>query len=1219
MGGGFGEVGEGESPLGRGFLCWGSGGGGGEGVFVVFFAVDDFDVPDGCHIEVAVLGHASAGGDKAAHDDVLFEAAEVVGFTGDGGFGEDFGGFLEGGGGDKGLGGERGFGDTEEEVFGDGGLEAFVDHLAVFVFEGEAFDLFIDEEIGVADLADFNAAEHLANDGFDVFVVDGDALEAVDLLDFVDEEFGECFAAHDFEDVVGVGGAFHEGVASADAVAGVDGEVFAFGDEVFFGFADIGADDEAAFAFGVFTKFDFAFDVGDDGLFFGFAGLEEFRNARQTTGNIFRFRCFAGDFGEGGAGVNDFVFFDEDVGLDGEDVGGEGFGFGFLGVADGDGGAFVGVFELDNDLAGEAGDFVEFLLHGLAFDDVFEFNEAAFFGQNGGREGVPFGECLAFLNNIVFFDFEAGTVDEGVAFAFAGTFDVVDGDFAVAVHDDERAAFALDGVDVVELDATGVAALVGGGFGLHHADAAGVEGAHGELGAGFTDGLRGDDADGFTDVDEATAREVATVAEDADALFCLAGEHGADVDFAQTSLADFIDSDLVDFLVGIDEQVPVLVFDGEEGHSSEDTVTEVFDDFATFDEGFHLNAVEGAAVVFADDGVLGDVDEAAGQVTGVGGFKGGIGETFTRTVGGDEVLEDGESFAEVGADGGLDDFAGGFGHEAAHTGKLTDLGGGATGTGVGHDVDRVKRANFLACAGFGVDDLFGGDPVHHLFGDAFGGLCPDIDDLVIALAFGDETAVVLFPDFLNFGLGLVKDGLFAGGDDHVVHADGDTSAHGFVVADGADVVGHEDGGLVASGAVGHVDELGECFLVEGFVDDLKRKGFGEEFVEEDATDGGVDALAFVADLDGGLEVDLVGVVGDADLIKAGEEPLGGAAFGVFAIATECEGALTGHVVATEDDVLGGADDGRARGGGEDVVGGEEEDTGLHLGFDGEGDVDGHLVAVEVGVKGGADEGVKLDGFAFDEDGFESLDAEAVEGGSAVEEDGVFFDDFVKDVPDFGAFFFDEFFSALDGVDVALLFKLVVNKGFEEFERHLLGQAALVEAQGGADDDDRTTGVVDAFTQEVLAEAALFTLEHVGEGLEGALVGSGDGFAAAAVVEEGIDGFLEHALFVADDDLRSVEFLEAAQAVVAVDDAAVEVVEVAGGEAAAVEGDEGAEVGRDDGDDFEDHPFGAVGGVAAIGAGVGGGAEGLDDLEALGDFFAFGLAGGLFHFGAEVLG
>src|SRR5688500_7681198 len=82
-----------------------------------------------------------------------------------------------------------------------------------------------------------------------------------------------------------------------------------------------------------------------------------------------------------------------------------------------------------------------------------------------------------------------------------------------------------------------------------------------------------------------------------------------------------------------------------------------------------------------------------------------------------------------------------------------------------------------------------------------------------------------------------------------------------------------------------------------------------------------------------------------------------------------------------------------------------------------------------------------------------------------------------------------------------------------------------------------------------------------ERLERTLVGTGDGLAATAVVEERVDGFLEHPPLVADDDLGSVELDQALQPVIAVDDAAVEVVEVRCREAAAVEGDERAEIRR----------------------------------------------------------
>ena len=59
--------------------------------------------------------------------------------------------------------------------------------LPVDLVEPVLLDHLVDQEVGVADLADLHAAEHLPDDDLDVLVVDLDALEAVDLLDLVDQ------------------------------------------------------------------------------------------------------------------------------------------------------------------------------------------------------------------------------------------------------------------------------------------------------------------------------------------------------------------------------------------------------------------------------------------------------------------------------------------------------------------------------------------------------------------------------------------------------------------------------------------------------------------------------------------------------------------------------------------------------------------------------------------------------------------------------------------------------------------------------------------------------------------------------------------------------------------------------------------------------------------------------------------------------------------------
>ena len=272
-------------------------------------------------------------------------------------------------------------------------------------------------------------------------------------------------------------------------------------------------------------------------------------------------------------------------------------------------------------------------------------------------------------------------------------------------------------------------------------------------------------------------------------------------------------------------------------------------------------------------------------------------------------------------------------------------------------------------------------------------------------------------------------------------------------------------------------------------------------------------------------------------------------------------------------------------------------------------MDGHLVAVEVGGEAAADERVDADGVALDEDGLEGLDTHAVERGCTVEQDGVLVDDLFEDVPDFCVAALEHALGGFDGVGEAVVLELADDEGLVELECDLLGQAALVELELGADDDDGARGVVDALAEQVLAEAALLALDHVGETLERAVRRADDGAAAAVVVEQGVDGLLEHPLLVADDHVGRVEVHQLLEAVVAVDDAAVEVVEVAGGEVAALEKDEGAEVRRDDGDDIHDEPGGVVVGLADL----------LYELEALGEVLGLLLRAGCLELVAEGAG
>src|SRR5690606_29882562 len=103
---------------------------------------------------------------------------------------------------------------------------------------------------------------------------------------------------------------------------------------------------------------------------------------------------------------------------------------------------------------------------------------------------------------------------------------------------------------------------------------------------------------------------------------------------------------------------------------------------------------------------------------------------------------------------------------------------------------------------------------------------------------------------------------------------------------------------------------------------------------------------------------------------------------------------------------------------------------------------------------------------------------------------------------------DHTLGALNVLRVAEVDEALDHKRLEQLECHLLGQTTLVELELRADDDDRTTGVVDALSEQVLAEATLLSLEHVAQGLEGTVAGTGDGTTTTTVVEQGVNGLLQ---------------------------------------------------------------------------------------------------------------
>ena len=268
---------------------------------------------------------------------------------------------------------------------------------------------------------------------------------------------------------------------------------------------------------------------------------------------------------------------------------------------------------------------------------------------------------------------------------------------------------------------------------------------------------------------------------------------------------------------------------------------------------------------------------------------------------------------------------------------------------------------------------------------------------------------------------------------------------------------------------------------------------GKGHVEQHAADRGVDqgarldVFAFALqsprggqlDLDAGVRVDRAQRIGQLHLVERGEDH-------ALALAA---GQRHRDVVATHHHVLRRADDRRAVRRAEDVVGRHHQRVGFDLGFDRKRQMDGHLVAVEVGVEALADQRMQLDGVAFHQHRLEGLDAHAVQRGSAIEQHRVIADHLFQDIPYLFVLALEHLLGAFDRVGVAQILQPADDERLEQFQRDLLGQAALVQPQVRADDDHAAGRIIDALAQQVLAEAALLALDHVGQRLERAIAGA----------------------------------------------------------------------------------------------------------------------------------
>ena len=316
----------------------------------------------------------------------------------------------------------------------------------------------------------------------------------------------------------------------------------------------------------------------------------------------------------------------------------------------------------------------------------------------------------------------------------------------------------------------------------------------------------------------------------ANAALAFAGQHRADAHAFDARRVNRLRLDLINLLVGVNQKFLRVggIHDVVAGEPAHETIRNLHHLVLTLEHGGNPDAVRGAAILFLDDHVLRNVHELARHVAGIRRLERGVGQTFAGTVGGNEIFQHRQTFAEVGQNGLLDDFAARLGHEAAQTGQLAHLLLVAARAGIHHQKDGVVF--LLAMVLF--------QRLEHHAGNQIRAVRPDVHDLVVTLAGGDDTLAVLLLDFADLLLRVLDLLIALLGHDHVVNADGHAGLRRLAETNFLELVQHDHGFFLAGKFVAFADQVADVGFLHRLVGEPHLNG--PDFAEHHAAQGGHD-------------------------------------------------------------------------------------------------------------------------------------------------------------------------------------------------------------------------------------------------------------------------------------------------------------------------------------------------------------------------------------------
>ena len=131
----------------------------------------------------------------------------------------------------------------------------------------------------------------------------------------------------------------------------------------------------------------------------------------------------------------------------------------------------------------------------------------------------------------------------------------------------------------------------------------------------------------------------------------------------------------------------------------------------------------------------------------------------------------------------------------------------------------------------------------------------------------------------------------------------------------------------------------------------------------------------------------------------------------------------------------------------------------------------HLVAVKIGIVSRTYQRMQLDRLTFYQDRLECLNTKPVKRRGAVQHNRMLFDHIFQYIPYLRLYSLHHLLRILDIMGGSVLHQFLHNKRLEQLDRHLLRKTALVDLKLRPYYDNRTSGIVDTLTKQVLTETS----------------------------------------------------------------------------------------------------------------------------------------------------